>query len=279
LKKLFFNRIFFIMLLLLPINTLIAQQNDLAAEVDVPLGGSIERIVAFYNQYANEVKNTGRITVIKNLIRKVDMQIPLILRPFMPREMNGPFGNQNITITESFINGEGTDDTTLRLNNFLPVNERPFVSRLLASHVLSANCARQGSNFVVTIRLKDEPFDVFYNNMPMDESNNENMSDAEREILMNNMLTISGYVSSMDLGFSDMRRTERQGRHPSPPNGAFSRMEGGFQNGTIIAIFNQRGQLTLLTHSFEMNMNAGFLGMKVEMNSSTKQEYQFIYPN
>ena len=252
-----------------------AQQTN-TAEIDAPIGGSIEHIVAFYNQYANVVKTTDRVTILKHHVREVDMRIPLLMRPLMSGERLGSFTNQNIIITETFINGEGTDDTTRRLNDFLPVNGRPQVSLLLPSHVINATCVRQENYLIVTIKLRDEPLATIFQTAQMNIGGNKNMSAAERENLMNELLSRSGYGSSMDLSFTNMRDTQQSS---GSGNRNFSSMDGGFQNGTITAVFNQEGQLTSLTHYLEINLNISALLMNARMNNVSRMEYQVAYHN
>jgi hypothetical protein len=250
--------------------------NAAPSEINAPVGGSITEITAFYNQYANAVKTADRITVIKHNMRDVNMDIPVVLRALMPREMLRDFSNQNITITETFVNGTGTNDTSLFLNDFMPVNGRPFVSQLRVSHVQSANCMKQGDNWVVTIRLKDEALAALRRNA----GNVENIPEADRENFMGEMLLNSGYGSSMELGLNDMLNRERPNRQQRSGNqgpGSISN-EGGFQNGTIIAIINHEGQLTSLTHSYNMNMSFTVLLTKAKMNITSRQEYTFVYP-
>jgi len=244
------------------------------AIINAPVGGGIAQIVAFYNQYANAVKAAERITIIKHNVREVEMEIPRLLRALMPREAPGFFPNLNITITETFVNGEGTDDAARKLTDFLPINGKPNVSQLRASHVQSANCVKRGDDWIVTIILKDEPLDTFLNNT----GDYESMSEADRENLMDNFLSESGYGSSMELSMMGGERQEDTQRQPSNIDNRLIKYEGGFRNGRIVAIVNPKGQLTSLTHSYNMNMDISLLLMKMKMNSSLKQDYQFIYP-
>jgi hypothetical protein len=243
------------------------------AVIIAPVGGSITQIVAFYNQSANAVKAAERITVVKHDMREVEMEIPFLLRALMPRNAAEYFPNKNTTIMETFVNGEGTNDAERKLTGFLPVNGKIFVSQLRASHVQSANCVKLGNDWIVTIMLKDEPLDAILNNT----RDYENMSEAERENLMDSFLTESGYGSSMELMTMESEREDTQ-RQPSNIDSKLLKYEGGFQNGRIVAAINQEGRLTSLNHSYNMNMNISFLLMKMKMNSSLKQDYQFIYP-
>ena len=251
-------------------------QEAVGAVINAPVGGSIAEIVAFYNQHANTVKTADRITIIKQATREMDMEIPRVLRALMPSNStwNSPY--QSSTVTETFVNGEGTDDAARKLSDFLPVRGKPFVSQLRASHVQSASCVRRGDEWIVTIMLKDEPLDTMLNNM----GNTENMSETEREALMDNFLFESGYGSSMDLSMMGDEREDSQQRQGGNGNvdSRLLRYEGGFQNGRIVAAFNQKGQMTSLVHSYNMNMNVSLLLVRMRMNSSMKQDYQFLYP-
>ena len=243
------------------------------AVIIAPVGGSIAQIVAFYNQSANAVKAAERVTIVKHNVREVEMEIPFLLRALMPRNAAEYFPNQNTTIMETFVNGEGTNDAARMLTGFLPITGKIFVSQLRASHVQSATCVKRGDDWIVTILLKDEPLDTILNNT----RDYENMSEAERENLMDSFLAESGYGSSMELMTMESDREETQ-RQPSNIDSKLLKYEGGFQNGRIVAAINQEGRLISLNHSYNMNMNISLLLMKMKMNSSLKQDYQFIYP-
>jgi hypothetical protein len=240
----------------------------------VPVGGSIAQIVAFYNQCANAVKAADRITIVKYDERETAMEIPFVLRAFVPRAMREYPPNQNTTVMETFVNGEGTNDATRQLTRFLPVTGQIFVSQLKASHVQSANCVKRGDDWIVTIVLKDEPLDAILNNT----RDYENMSEAERENFMNYFLFESGYGSSMDLNMMSSEGQQDTQRQPSNIDSKLLKYDGGFQNGRIVAAINQEGRLTSLTHSYNMNMNISLLLMKMKMSISLLQNYQFIYP-
>jgi len=245
--------------------------------INAPVGGSIEQIVAFYNQHANTVKSVERVTITKNSAREVDMHIPVLLRPFVPNNMMESLRNNSTRVTETFVNGIGTGDTAHRLNDFLPVAGTPNVSYLSASHVISATCIRRGSDLVVTIILRNEPLDTIFDTTQTNSRGVENMSEAERETLMADILSRSGYVSSMDLQFDDMQDTEDT-QQSNAANRSPSSMSGGFQDGAITAVFNQEGRLLSLTHSYNMNMSFRVLLMTARINIASRRDYQFIYP-
>jgi hypothetical protein len=199
------------------------------------------------------------------------------MRTLIPNSMLRSLSNQNITVTETFINGENIGVTTNILNDFFPINTTTYVSRLLPSHVLSASCVKSDDNWAVTIRLRDEPLDAILNAMQRNAGNVENMSETELENFMTEIFNMSGYISSMDLGFDQERdgsgrRQQSGGSHPNA-----DRMEGGFQNGTITAIINQEGKITSLTHTYYMSINFSLLWMNGRINIASKKEYQLIY--
>ena len=245
------------------------------AEVNAPVGGSATQIVAFYNQYANAVKSAEKITIKKHDKRDMVMDVPAIMKALMPSDAGGMNPNTDETTTETFKNGKGIKNTSLKLNDFLPVSGKPYVSQLKASHAQSATCVKQGTGWVVTIKLKDEPLDMGSMNM------DANMSEAERQKAMDEMMSKSGYGSSMDMGFGGggFGGDERLDSQQAPGNfdPSSMSMDGKYQNGTIVAVFNQQGQLTSLSLSYENNMNSSMMGMKMQMNSTSKQEYQFTW--
>jgi hypothetical protein len=222
-----------------------AQEAD-DAVINAPVGGSIAQIVAFYNQCANAVKTADSITIVKYDARAMEMEIPFVLRALVPRAMR-EYTPKKTTVTETFVNGEGTNDATRVLTGFLPVKGKLVVSQLRAAHVQNARCVKQGDDWVVTIVLKDEPLDAMLNN-PRDY---ENMSEAERENLTNDFLFESGYGSSMDLDImgSEMQQDTEERRQSSNIDTKLLKYNGGFQNGRIIAAISQEGRMTSLTHS------------------------------
>jgi hypothetical protein len=111
----------------------------------------------------------------------------------------------------------------------------------------------------------------------MGAGNVEEIPETERGEILNNLLLQSAYGSSMELGLDDMLNTERPGRQQSSSSPDSIQNDGGFQYGTITAIFNQEGKLTSLTHSYNMNISFSVLLMKAKMSSVSRQEYQFIW--
>lgn len=281
--KRFINLIIAAALLMLPIAEINAQiSNTSMLQINAPVGGSIEQIVGFYNQHANAVKLTDKVTVTNNVIRDVDLHIPFLLRPFIPRALLMSLSNKNQTITDTFVNGVGTDETSRSLNYFLPVNGRPYVSKLLPSHVQSASCIMQNNNWIVTIRLKEESFASLLETMQslqLESMDFENMSEEEMGTFIDDILWITGYVSSMDLDFAEMMEANEADTQPQQqrPPGRINRIEGGFQNGTITAVINREGKLTSLVHSHNINVSISFLMMRIRMNRKLTCAYQFMY--
>ena len=271
-KKPVFYMLFLASLLLFRINGIYPQA------INAPVGGSIPQIVSFYNQYANALKTAERLIITKTHIREVEMEVPFLLRPFMTADRMRGLNNQNITITETFVNGRSTNNPVLELANFLPINGRPLVSMLLPVHVIGASCVREGNNWLVTIRLREEPFDSIFDTSGTGSGNSDTMSEDEQERMVNEMLARTGYGSSMDLGFNDMQGEESSGEGSRQGSGNMNvSMEGGFQNGIITAIINDEGRIISLTHSYNMNVSFTVLRMRGSMNTSSRREYLFTF--
>lgn len=244
------------------------------AKVNAPVGGSAAQVVAFYNQYANTVKSAEKVTIKKHDKRDMVMDIPAVMKALMPSDANPSGGYTDETITETFIKGMGVKNTALKLNDFLPVNGKTYVSQLKVSNVKNAACAKQGNGWVVTIRLKDEPLDTSAMEMGSD------ISESDRQKAMDDMMSKSGYGSCMEISFGGGGLGGGNNENRQPPSSIDSgsmKMEGTYQNGSITAVFNQDGQLISLTHSYESLMNMTMMGMKMSMNSTLKQEYQFTW--
>jgi len=258
-------------------------ESQTAAEMTAPVGGSVAQIVEFYNKQANAVKAADRITITKHNVREMTMEVPALLKALMPKEADDLM-NQNKTTTETFVNGKGTEDASRRLNDFLPVNGTPYVSTLKASHVQSASCAQQGEGWVVRINLKDEKMDMAamqQNAMNMDM---ENISEADREKMLNDMFADSGYYACMDMGLGDDMPERDASQGPNIPGFINPQsmmdsmnMDAGFQNGAVAAIFDEDGKLASLTLSYTNYSRVSFLGMKMGADSAAKQQYQFTW--
>ena len=250
------------------------------AQITPPVGGSIAQIVEFYNRQAGAVKAAEKITIQKHDVREMDMEVPALIKSLMPSGTGDFDPNRNETITETFVNGKGTKDTSRKLNDFLPIVGRPYISQLKASHVQSANCAVQGEGWIVTIKLKDEPMDMgSFGSMDI-----ENISDADRERLMDELFANSGYYACMDMGLGGgmpERSAGQEFKLPSFINPASivdsMNMDAGFRNGTIAAVFDKEGRLISLTLSYNNYSRVRFLGMKMNADSASKQEYRFTW--
>jgi len=256
---------------------------QIAGELTPPAGGSIAQIVEFYNRQAGAVKAAEKITIQKHDVREMDMEVPALIKSLMPGGASDMM-NKNEMMTETFINGRGTGDASRRLNDFLPVNGMPYVSRLKASHVQSASCAVQGEGWAVRISLKDEPMDVI--NMQQNAINMdiENISDADRKGMMNELFANSGYYACMDMGLGgDMPERDAGQEFKLPgfinPESILDsmNMDAGFRNGAIAAVFDGEGKLTSLTLSYTNYSRVRFLGMKMNVDSASKQEYRFTW--
>jgi len=248
--------------------------------VEAPIGGSIAQVAAFYNEHANAVKAAGRITIKKHNVRNAVLDIPAVIKALLPKRMKNFDPNTNETITETFVNGKGASDTARRLNDFLPINGTSDVSRLKAAHIKNASCAEQDGGWVISIKLKDEPM-----NLSSFGSMREEMSDAERRSMMDDYLSQSGYGSSMELGFgggsssSSSQPEEDDEGWQMPGNIDISsiKMDGSYRNGAITAVFDKEGKPTSLTLSYDNNIAVSVIGIKVKMDSTVKQEYQFTW--
>ena len=234
------------------------------AEVKAPVGGSTAQIVEFYNKYANEVKAAEKITIKKHDVRESSMDIPGALKLLMPKDQqNNLPPDKNETVTDTFVKGKGTKVGSI--NDFLPVVGKSYVSKLSASNVQSASCEKQGEGWIVKINLKDEKIDI------------------NATIAGEGTRREPAYATCMDvdLGEKEQHNSGSSGQQQSGSEGDFDSsafsMEGAFQNGAIVAVFDKNGQLTSLTTSFSNNTSISIIGMKVKSNTNAKQEYQLTW--
>ena len=247
-----------------------------AEPIKAPVGGSATQIVEFYNKYANEVKAADKITIQKHDKRDMEMDIPAMLRKLMPKDSGEFDPHKDETTKETFANGKGAKDSSRKLNEFLPVSGKAYVSKLKASHVQSASCAKQGEGWILKIDLKEEPLDI-----EAMRAQSENMSEAEREKMTEEWMEKLGYAACMDLGSSNSRGGERDQERSQRRSGNFDmssmKMEGAYKNGVIVADIDKEGKLTALSLSYISNMNISVMGMKVKIDTTSKQEYQFTW--
>lgn len=237
--------------------------------INAPVSRDIAQIVAFYNKHANLIKAVERIGVTRYDYRDGDIHIPTILRRFMPDGIEALDLNVEKTITEEFVNGIGTGSVSRRLNDFMPVNGAAFASKLKPSHVSTASRIKQEDGWLIRIHLKNESIDL--DTIRRNAGGITNISEVNKETLINDILLTSGYGSCMDMGFSELILG----------TGDFDlrsvKARGTLENGRILAHVNEEDQLTSLTLSFESYINISFWGMKIKMSSASKQEYRFTW--
>ncbi|HRT81946.1 MAG TPA: hypothetical protein P5127_02190, partial [Oscillospiraceae bacterium] len=124
-----------------------------------PLGGSIEEIVAFYNENANATKEyKGKVTVYRKI------GIPAQISKFAPGLKGILQGvlEKNLKTkeeTKTFLAGKNPDDANDTLEKFLPRGKGKKMSELKAAGVKSATCEKEGDGYKVTIVLKREVVD------------------------------------------------------------------------------------------------------------------------
>ena len=114
-----------------------------SASINAPIEGSTAQIVEFYNNHVNALKTADRITITKHE---------------QCEDIANVSANQDETITETFVNGKGTQDAQLYLNDFLPAHGESFVSDLIASDVQSAACTQQGNGWRIQLAINSEVF-------------------------------------------------------------------------------------------------------------------------
>ena len=239
-----------------------------------PVGSDIAQIVAFYNRRANAVKAARQITVKKHDFRDGDMQVPAVLKNLTNIESFDP--DLDKTTKELFVNGIGTKRPTRKLNNFMPVNGTPYLSRLQSSYVTKATCELQEDGWLIWIYLKDETLTL--DTLRKNAGGIKNISEVDQNVLINGVLLKTMYGSCMDLGFSDLFL----GGTDSSPRIKFDlRMVNGAANlseGKIAAVVDFDGNLTSLGLAYKNNINITYMTMNIKINGLAKQSYRFTWP-
>ena len=160
---------------------------------------------------------------------------------------------------------------------------KAVVSELNAASVKHANCAKQDNGWIITIHLKDEPFDT--NELRKNALSPESLMEGGRAKLADDMIRKSAYSSCMGVDFVNALQYTDQGSSGLPSNAASNApsvatvgsIEGAFKNGAIVAVLDQAGLLTSLTLSHVDYMGVGVRGTKIKISSTSKQEYQLTW--
>lgn len=120
-----------------------------------PVGSDIAKILTYYNDAANATKSAGSFRATKHTLQHLKLQKPTLLVP-LANTLLKDIDNKVLDRDETFVNGKGTKNTDYTPTNFLPVKNKPYMSQLTANYVQSATCVKDGNNYKVTIKLKDE---------------------------------------------------------------------------------------------------------------------------
>jgi len=243
-------------------------------KIVAPAGSDIAQIVAFYNRRANAVKAAGQITVKKHDFREGDMQVPVVLKNLTNIESFDP--DLDKTTTETFVNGVGAQKASRKLNDFMPVNGTPYVSRLQSSYVQKASCTQQKDGWVVRINLKNEALTL--DTIRKNAGGIKNLSEVDQNVMINGVLLKTGYGSCMDLGFSDLFLGGTDASQRIKFDLRTVDATANLSEGKIVAHVDFEGNLTSLVLSYKNNISITYMTMKIKINAFAKQEYQFTWP-
>jgi len=243
-------------------------------KIKAPTGSDIAQIVAFYNRRANAVKAAGQITVKKHDFREGDMQVPAVLKNLTNIESFDP--DLDKTTTETFVNGTGTNRPSRKLNDFMPVNGTPYVSRLQSADVQKASCTQQKDGWVVRINLKNETLTL--DALRKNAGGIKNISEVDHNVMVNGVLLKTRYGSCMDLGFSDLFLGGTDASQRIKFDLRTVDATANLSEGKIVAHVDFDGNLTSLVLSYKNNISITYMAMKIKINALAKQEYQFAWP-
>lgn len=122
-----------------------------SADINAPVNGKKDDIVAFFNKYATAMKQyKGKVTVkrVQGTTSKINSitggsAIANIAQPLLPNDYPQ-------TATQTFNGGKAADGTTLA--SFLPASRRAAYN-VSPAGVKSASCVKQGNGWKVSITL------------------------------------------------------------------------------------------------------------------------------
>ena len=245
-------------------------EGEVAPTSDNPL-----QIIGFYNNRANAVKAARHINITKHDYRNGDVNAPVVIKTLTNIEAFDP--DIDKTITETFVNGVGTSNTTRRLNDFMPVNGTPYVSRLQPAYVQKATCVQQKDGWVIQINLNNEHLNL--DTLRKNAGGVKNIAEVDQNTLINGVLFKTAYGSCMDMGISELflgNGTDSTQRFNFDLNTVGA--TGTLSEGKIIAHVNLAGNMDALTLSFKINIEITYMKMKIKINAIAKQDYQLVWP-
>ncbi len=120
----------------------------------VPVGGTKQEIVKFYNTVANNTKAQKDFSVRKD--EKLDCAVTEGALQVIDSLLDDLLRKDEKNITETFRNGKGTKDTNRTPAKFLPVGDKSYMSKLDPAWVKSASCVKKGSGWEIKITMVDE---------------------------------------------------------------------------------------------------------------------------
>jgi len=243
-------------------------------KIKAPVGSDTAQITAFYNRRANAVKAAGQIAVKKHDFRDGDMQVPAVLKGLTNIESFNP--DLDKTITETFVNGVGTQKASRKLNDFMPVNGTPYVSRLQSSCVQKASCTLQKDGWVIRINLKNEALTL--DKLRKNAGGIKNISEVDQNVMINGVLLKTGYGSCMDMGFSDLFLGGTDSSQRIRFDLRTVEATANLSEGKIVAHVDFEGNLTSLVLSYKNNIDIVYMAMKIKISAFAKQDYQFTWP-
>ncbi|MCQ2471590.1 MAG: hypothetical protein MJ147_06080 [Clostridia bacterium] len=176
-----------------------------------PVGTDVAKVVAYYNKVANATKAyKGKITfkAKQGASTKItDTSFPKaamnIANGMLPNDYPSDF-NKNYV----FTNGKAADGTSI--NKVLPIEGEGVMSKLSASGVASAKCAKSGNGYKIEIKLKPESTNSF------------SVQPPQHKACMN----------CLDMTDDDLKPFTCENCNI------------GYQGGTIMAVVNDKGLLT-----------------------------------
>ena len=111
--------------------------------------------MAFYNNAANNTHDHRNFTAQRHNVLNANVTEGVL------QAVNAVLNDlrENTNVTERFVNGRGTNDTSETPRNFLPVSGQPYMSRLRPAYVHSASATQNANGtFTINIRMNDESF-------------------------------------------------------------------------------------------------------------------------
>ncbi len=138
------------------VTTAAPETTTAASAVAAPVGSDVAKIVAFYNESANAAKAyKGKVKIAKDEQKKSTItEFSVGMLKGLANDMLAKAMGDKKHKEDTFTNGKGANGNDIK--KFIPLDGQTVMSKLPASGVKTATCTKDGNNFKIKMKLKQE---------------------------------------------------------------------------------------------------------------------------